>query len=686
MKLRNQIFIISLFLFLLPWGGWQYLKSVDSVLRNAQAQSLLDNVKLTANRLSADLVLFDKPFISVVHKENYSANSVYAYPLSTPPTIDGYNDEWRDLPIDVIDLISTPTKPKSQLRVAQHQEKFYFYLNVKDKDIKYYNPVLKEASQSDHLQLTLFDSNGKAKKYFIRTSAPSRISAHYYDQKNDLKQELDIEGVWQENKSGYQIEWAINKDLLLNGFYLRIIDKQTDKVEIIDFNDQKSFLIGTSSEIEKIVEKFHSPNLDLKILNSEYWLIASVKSKETPITKEQNPWIIEWFYRKLLESNQFSLRDRNLYRSYKGDPEVIASQKEGSALTWYELNDSLLKKQTLVSAAAPIYDGKKIQGYLILEKTTDQLITQTTSAFWKLFIYTMGASLLVAFILLFYISWLSFRVSRLHNATNQAIDQTGSVTSELNNWPDIKNKDELGSLSRAYRDLLQRIDGYHQYLRTLSSKLSHELRTPIAVVRSSLDNLVQVSENEKRQEYVDRAQEGIQRLNNILNAMSAAASVEQSIVDADFSQINLHNFLNQLTSVYQDIYYEHPFVFNSNNKNITANISEELFIQMLDKLVNNATEFSPQGETISLQLQQNKSHAIIKIENTGPLLPDKMQDSIFDSMITLRERKKSTNTHLGLGLYIAKLIVEAHQGQITARNRVDNKGVIFIVTLPSCVQ
>ena len=105
----------------------------------------------------------------------------------------------------------------------------------------------------------------------------------------------------------------------------------------------------------------------------------------------------------------------------------------------------------------------------------------------------------------------------------------------------------------------------------------------------------------------------------------------------------------------------------------------ELIIQMLDKLIDNAVEFSADGDTITVGLQADASAFTISVENPGPPLPERMHRKLFESMVSMRPG--GDDKHLGLGLYIAKLIAEGHGGKITAQNT--QGGVVFSVLLPT---
>jgi signal transduction histidine kinase len=100
----------------------------------------------------------------------------------------------------------------------------------------------------------------------------------------------------------------------------------------------------------------------------------------------------------------------------------------------------------------------------------------------------------------------------------------------------------------------------------------------------------------------------------------------------------------------------------------------DLLAQMLDKLVENAVDFAAAGTPIRISLGIDSR---LRVENQGPPLPDAIRDSLFDSMVSLRSERSGGVPHLGLGLYIARLIAEFHGGSLRAENLPGEGGVAF---------
>ena len=184
--------------------------------------------------------------------------------------------------------------------------------------------------------------------------------------------------------------------------------------------------------------------------------------------------------------------------------------------------------------------------------------------------------------------------------------------------------------------------------------------------------------NETSAGYTARARDGADRLRRILSAMSEASRVEELMANAEPENFDLLAVLQSTIRAYKDAYADRSFELLTPVIDAPMRGAPELLIQMLDKLVDNAVGFSEPGDTIEIGLGSTTESYELSVTNPGPPLPEKMRTQLFDSMVSIREG--GDDKHLGLGLYVARLIVEGHDGAILADN-VEN-GVRFTVQLP----
>src|SRR5439155_14782204 len=184
----------------------------------------------------------------------------------------------------------------------------------------------------------------------------------------------------------------------------------------------------------------------------------------------------------------------------------------------------------IVSAAHPIWVGDEVKGVVIVEETTNAVLVERNRAFARLFNIVLAALLVGSVALTLYASWLSSRIRRLRDEAEAAIDARGRVRRPLTG---SNAGDEIGDLSRSFGSALARLTEYASYQEAMASRLSHELRTPIAVVRSSVDNLALQPLPGDARIYIERAQPGLSRLANIITRISQAARLARSRADAE---------------------------------------------------------------------------------------------------------------------------------------------------------
>jgi signal transduction histidine kinase len=241
--------------------------------------------------------------------------------------------------------------------------------------------------------------------------------------------------------------------------------------------------------------------------------------------------------------------------------------------------------------------------------------------------------------------------------------------------------DELGELARNTEKLLKAVAEYTNYLQKLAGRLSHELKTPIAITRSSLENLASHDLDPTAQQYLLRAREGLDRQAAIVSAMSEAQRLEGSVKTADWETINPGEMLGYSIDTYRAVNPSRTINLNLPADDFKLYCAPDLIAQALDKLVDNAISLSAPECEISVSLGREEGSCLISVANAGTRLPGVLHEQLFDSLVSLRENRGS-GQHLGLGLHIVRLVAEAHGGLVSARNLPDDKGVEFTIRLP----
>jgi dedicated sortase system histidine kinase len=355
----------------------------------------------------------------------------------------------------------------------------------------------------------------------------------------------------------------------------------------------------------------------------------------------------------------------------------VAAALQGAAST--RTRNTRDGRAVVVSAAQPIWVGNEVQGAVVVEETTNRIASLRSQALERLLAVTLAAFALAAAVLLWFATRISSRIRRLADEAETAIDARGRIT-RLTTASGAN--DEIGDLSRSFTTVLERLARYNAYLESLAGRLSHELRTPVAVVRSSLENLHAARTPEETRTYLARAEEGLQRLSTILARMTEASRLEQGLSSATRERFDAAAVVRGCVEGYRLAYAPRGFEVGVPAEPVPLRGAPDLLAQMLDKLVENAADFAAKGAPVRIHLGND---GVLRVENQGPSLPAGIRDSLFESMVSLRGERSGGTPHLGLGLYIARLIAEFHGGSLRAENLPGGGGVAFEARLARAV-
>jgi dedicated sortase system histidine kinase len=665
-SLRRQLLALSLVLLALPWAGCEFLRETERTLRAGQALAVEATADAIAIALGSDsALLYPAP------QRRFSAQSTDWYiPTAGQPLIaDGYDDDWREQP-QLAPL--TGTAPDVELRAAVRAERVFLLLRIPDDSRRYFDPSVRPAANGDRLELHCQDLRDRLRVYRVSTAAPGLVRARGADPDDTYGDR--IRGTWRELPQGYLIELQMPLNPHCARLGLRYIDAgRSGERSRLDtragFRGELPSLVYRIAALEERLAAYRAPGRYLTVRDRHGWVVAQLLPAQiadadatvNAAAQKEVFWLLRWLYRSLLDS---------------GDADAVDIDADLADGTPAAPRGSVRR----IRAAAMIPGSL---GDLQVAETTERYLALTDQTTAR--VVGIGAAVLAVALLglLGYASLLSWRVRRLRDA---ALDISAERRSAAD-FPRSRAADELGDLSRSYADLLRQIDEYNRYLRGLARSLSHELRTPIAIIASSLEHLAQDvgASAQQRGEYVERSRAGLTRLTRIVNAMAQVSRLEESLASAEQEHVDLRALLRALCAAYADTWPDRHFTCDLGGDRAEPAFvsgSGDLLAQAMDKLVDNAVSFTPQGETINLALETDGAWAIIHISNPGPALPESLREHLFEPLISLRESRDPNGQHLGLGLFIARAIAEHHGGSLQGANRADGCGVTFSLRLP----
>ncbi|GLS90066.1 proteobacterial dedicated sortase system histidine kinase [Psychromonas marina] len=718
--LRAKMILLASFLLVLPLLGYQYIVEMESFLRQGQEQTLVGTTRAVATALHERPTLFNAQASFLNRVED--GKDLYAYELQKPITIDGNLADWQaDLSKSLVydkqhavyrqhddANIPDPNPISFRQMVGTRGEYLYGYLQVTDKFPTFRATGSRFLDKNDHLIIALSSPQNSLQRYIISVQKSGWFNAYNLTDKNNndlpLQREKRIHGYWQQTETGYNIEFRLPVAMLGDklGFALHTTSSTTAPSSVSNIesiiatsNTNNLAQLGTilvpSPEIDKILNGLSHTQSRLWVVDRHQRVLATagdIHQAQGVWGSDQNSNKSTWWQHientllKPVYGLFFNKPNSNFVDELAGltqlDSDFINQALSGQSQSSWRLTSD--HQAMILSAASPIFVGDKVMGMVVAEETTNGIRTLRNQALTKLFNVLIAVIVIATLVLFLFTANIATRVRKLRDQAEQAIDEQGRISAALT---PSTSKDEIGDLSRSLAEMVDRLGEYHRYLEKLPSRLSHELGTPVAVVCSSLENLAMQPQDEESKKYIERSQTGILRLNRILTNMSEATRLEQSLQSGENITLCLNELLNGCVQGYQMTYSEQTFIFNSASKNnININADPDFMVQCLDKLINNAVEFNTPPDAINIRLSCEQKIALIEVENSGPVLPADMSDELLNSMVSVRAKNTPDKTHLGLGLFIAKMICDYHHGSININNNQDNSGVIVSLRFP----
>lgn len=707
-SLRVQLASITLILAAIPYLGYNYIWEMESYLRKGQENTMVGTARAVATMLHERPSLLD---VNAAYRNQLRPGTdLYAPTLPGPIRLDGRFNDWKTVEnvlftygnADVVVATENGTKVhtdqphlvKLTHMVGRYGAYLYARFTVYDNNVVWRAKNSLRVENNDHLLIGLKDSFDQLQRYVVSPYAPGWVNAYQLDgdEGYDITGNATfIQGEWILTDKGVNIELRLPLELTKRGLAFAYMDATSNAsfhaIGIGTANPNNVRELGSvvtpSPEIERVLRSMQYSDSRVWVVDRYQRVLAKVgdiqssRGFSSPNSdSEDNLWkafelkyLLPLYY-QILTRPPASFLD-SLTNAMALEGEDIQSALSGKPDTQWRLSED--NKAVILSASHPIYFEENVIGAVIVEQTTHGIRTLRNQALEDLFNIILAVMLIAVMGLVFMSHRTSHRIRSLRDATEKVIDDNGKIVGQLTT-PRVY--DEIGDLWSTFNDVFSRLNQYNTYLESMSSRLSHELRTPVAVVKSSLDMLPSIADEDQRSTVIKRAQQGIERLSKMLNSMSEATRLEQTLQCEEKRRFDVVSVVSSCIQGYESVFSHRYFSFNSVDSAELIG-SPDLFVQMLDKVIANASEFSQNDDTIQISIAKTANSLELTVKNPGPMLPEIQQNQLLQSMVSIREQstQNQQEAHLGLGLYIAHIIARYHNGELCLSNQTDGSGV-----------
>lgn len=247
-------------------------------------------------------------------------------------------------------------------------------------------------------------------------------------------------------------------------------------------------------------------------------------------------------------------------------------------------------------------------------------------------------------------------------------------------------RDEIGLLARALSDMSQALRARIDATESFAADVTHELKNPLASLRSAVEGLTRVKKKELRDQLMAIVRDDVHRLDRLITDISEASRLDAQLSRATFEPVDVGLMIQALIDQREErglpsgmrLLFDRP-----TGKPLVALGEGARLERVFENLIENAISFSPDGGLIAISATADAHALTVRVEDEGPGVPEEQRESIFRRFHSVRPESEAFGQHSGLGLAIARTIVEAHQGSITVESREDRLGgARFVVRLP----
>ena len=665
LSLRTKLIILmSMALVVFPWFSYQYLSRMEDFLVESQANAQLLTAEGISNLLNGRTDLFDDLPLS---PEGYE--QLFAHPLEKPVQIDGKDNDWEDIleyQVEFGGFNPQENNPdvsnQFYLVLGEYNDQIFTMLHVNDDKLVFRNRNILRLDMSDHIRIEFTGQEGTTKRYIITMTDPGVTTTYPMSDWRYAIGEAEnrIQGFMTQTPAGYLVEFRIPRVLLgtTPTFGLNVVDVddiQTRSIESVtgtlpsDGREAFGLVVLKSPEVLKIVEGLGYSAANIQVIDRQGRIRADVGGND-----------------------DFRLRSKAVEPEGGVFKEALAGRPAYQRLYSEEESEVII-------AAHPIVAEDEIIGAVILRQNTDEILELRRDSLNSIVnLFVLSIFIFIALILVFSVH-LTGRISKLGTEATSSIDiygrlKTNRLTSETSSG------DEIGDLARSFSGMLNRLHQHTRFLENMPRTLRHEINNPLNTLSTSLQNLEAETSEPARTRYLDSAQRAVMRINEIVQNLADAASLEDALGADELEVIDLHSLIDNYIANCHISHPERQFEYWGTRNQTLCRVSDLRIEQLLDKLIDNAVDFSETGSTINIDLNTDKDNLSLSITNQGPSVPEDRLVSIFDSMVSIRS--KEARLHIGMGLYVVRVIAEHHGGSVSAINLPNGNGVTVSVNLP----
>ena len=321
------------------------------------------------------------------------------------------------------------------------------------------------------------------------------------------------------------------------------------------------------------------------------------------------------------------------------------------------------QRSVTLYSALPITYRDQVVGVVLVSQSTYQILQALYEVRLAIFRFLLIAAGIAGVVSLLVSTTISRPLKRLRAQAVDILDQRGRLTGRFSG---STRHDEIGDLARALSELSTRLDERMRFIESFAADVSHEFKNPLSSIRAAAEMIAEVEDPAERHRLAELAQRDIKRLERLLSGVREITLADGSADpdDEPAPEVGLGALLRGLAGLDRYRQARVPLLVDTPERELMSRVDGERISRAVSNLIDNALTFAPEGTRVSLSLEREGDQALIRVVDEGPGIPLDHRDRVFDRFFSYREGEDKTPEHSGLGLAIAKALVERHGGSL----------------------
>lgn len=366
---------------------------------------------------------------------------------------------------------------------------------------------------------------------------------------------------------------------------------------------------------------------------------------------------------------------------YSGRDELLGAEVEAALRGRYGAATRISGGQRSVTmyVAIPIRSGHEITGAVLVSQSTYGILQALYAVRLDVFKVVLAALAAAAILSLLVSTTIARPLRRLRSEALAVVDRRGRLQGGFRS---SSTRDEIGDLTRALEQLTARMREHLSFIERVAAEVSHEFKNPLASIRTAAELLPSVEDPDQRRRFLQIVQRDVARMERLLAGVREISRIDAQIDDDEPQAVDLAVLLESIVDGFR-LRSRHGVSFDLSKPDgaLLVRAVPDRLIQAFENLLDNALSFSPGGSAVRVALGADGNAALVTVTDEGPGVPPEHLEKVFARFFSYRPGTPNANGHAGLGLPIAKAIVEGYGGAIEVANRAEG-GASFTVRLP----